>query len=219
VFVLLDSSTDFFFEPVYYNNYHLQQPQLTSNFYVRLEVLEKLKMAQDFLPSFLTFKLFDAWRPFVVQELLYQHYIENAGGDPGYVYAPQRDRLNPPPHCSGGALDLTICDRQGHNYPMGTEHDEMVELARSDYFDQIDLNHLPADLKFTKSDVSRIQQNRQLLTRAMEAAGFFSYPQEWWHFDYGDILWAEANHCDQLYTGVWTEAELQEQLTTNLQTI
>jgi len=34
------------------------------------------------------------------------------------------------------------------------------------------------------------EANRAVLHAAMEAAGFANYPAEWWHFSYGDRLWA-----------------------------
>ena len=33
-------------------------------------------------------------------------------------------------------------------------------------------------------------RNRAILHRAMRAAGFANYPAEWWHFAFGDRLWA-----------------------------
>lgn len=33
-------------------------------------------------------------------------------------------------------------------------------------------------------------KNRLILLRAMQRAGFVNYPTEWWHFSYGDKMWA-----------------------------
>jgi zinc D-Ala-D-Ala dipeptidase len=61
---------------------------------------------------------------------------------------------------------------------------------------------LPADLGTTVMESSRDSftfspfvsreawENRQLLRRAMMAAGFAPYDGEWWHFSYGDKEWA-----------------------------
>jgi D-alanyl-D-alanine dipeptidase len=32
--------------------------------------------------------------------------------------------------------------------------------------------------------------NRKILRTAMEKAGFTYYPGEWWHYCYGDQMWA-----------------------------
>jgi len=35
-----------------------------------------------------------------------------------------------------------------------------------------------------------IKKNRQILVKALTKAGFVNYPKEWWHWSYGDHLWA-----------------------------
>jgi D-alanyl-D-alanine dipeptidase len=32
--------------------------------------------------------------------------------------------------------------------------------------------------------------HRQALLEAMASAGFTRHPEEWWHFSYGDQMWA-----------------------------
>ncbi len=34
------------------------------------------------------------------------------------------------------------------------------------------------------------RRHRQILCTAMEGAGFSNYPEEWWHWSYGDSGWA-----------------------------
>ena len=36
----------------------------------------------------------------------------------------------------------------------------------------------------------KYHKNRQILWQVMTKAGFRRHPQEWWHFSYGDQLWA-----------------------------
>ena len=40
------------------------------------------------------------------------------------------------------------------------------------------------------SDAQRWHQRRQLLADVMEASGFAQHPNEWWHYSFGDQLWA-----------------------------
>jgi hypothetical protein len=35
--------------------------------------------------------------------------------------------------------------------------------------------------------------NRRRLADALTAVGFVNYPEEWWHFSYGDRLWAQIS--------------------------
>lgn len=35
-----------------------------------------------------------------------------------------------------------------------------------------------------------ISERRRLLCKVMNKEGFANYPGEWWHFSYGDQLWA-----------------------------
>ena len=52
------------------------------------------------------------------------------------------------------------------------------------------------------------RDNRRRLFWAMSEAGFVNYPGEWWHFCYGERLWAQVtgnqplySHCDG--AGLW----------------
>lgn len=72
------------------------------------------------------------------------------------------------------AVDLTLCDGEETPLDMGTgylEHNKRTPMASKD---------------ITKQQ----KENRQILLMAMAAAGFVNYPGEWWHFCYGDKMWA-----------------------------
>lgn len=77
-------------------------------------------------------------------------------------------------HQTGGAVDLTPCDASGHPLDMGTLYLEHNAKTMTDC-----------------PDISEEQRrNRQILLDAMQEAGFVNYPGEWWHFCYGDKMWA-----------------------------
>ena len=40
------------------------------------------------------------------------------------------------------------------------------------------------------SEARRWHQRRQLLAEVMRSAGFVQHPNEWWHYSFGDQLWA-----------------------------
>lgn len=59
---------------------------------------------------------------------------------------------------------------------MGGEFDETEEHSHTNYYEH---------------EESPARENRRLLVRTMENAGFSNYPQEWWHYNYGNRGWAE----------------------------
>ncbi|MBT4989256.1 MAG: M15 family metallopeptidase [Rickettsiales bacterium] len=106
----------------------------------------------------LVFKIWDAYRPYSVQEKMFDII-----GDSNFVSNPETGSV---PHCRGIAVDLTLCDSSGLELDMGTDFDNFTELAF-----------------FNSKDVSeRARNHRVLLREIMTLAGFDSYDNEWWHF-------------------------------------
>lgn len=62
----------------------------------------------------------------------------------------------------------------------------------------------PENLTYTYSKYisKEAENNRKILIKAMEKAGFINYPTEWWHWSYGDCYWAYFNKCDAIYSPV-----------------
>lgn len=77
-------------------------------------------------------------------------------------------------HLTGGAVDLTICDKNGNLLDMGTLY---LEFNAS----------TPTCSKLLTAEQ---RMNRSLLLSVMNNVGFVNYPLEWWHFSYGDRMWA-----------------------------
>ena len=77
-------------------------------------------------------------------------------------------------HNFGAAVDLTIAKTNGEPLDMGTEFDHIGELAypTMEYF-------------FLKDGQLNQQQvdNRKLLRKVMQKAGFTWLTTEWWHFN------------------------------------
>jgi zinc D-Ala-D-Ala dipeptidase len=76
-------------------------------------------------------------------------------------------------HPTGGAVDVDVL-RDGEPVNMGTK---IWEFSRDSF-------------TFTPFVSREAWENRQLLRRAMMAAGFAPFDGEWWHFSYGDKEWA-----------------------------
>ncbi|MCY1423195.1 D-alanyl-D-alanine dipeptidase [compost metagenome] len=136
----------------------------------------------------------DAWRPFAVQQHLYdtlydilKHHEPDA--DPAELarrtrefVAPPSTRANAPsPHLTGGAVDVTLCDRDGRWLNMGSLFDEATPRSYTRHYEEIAL---------PDRQQRRARVHRRLLYNAMCAAGFSNLSSEWWHYDYGDQLWA-----------------------------
>ena len=77
-------------------------------------------------------------------------------------------------HQTGGAVDLSFCDKNGKELDMGTQYREFNLMTA------------------THSNALNDDQcsNRIVLLKAMQSAGFVNYSAEWWHFVYGDKMWA-----------------------------
>jgi zinc D-Ala-D-Ala dipeptidase len=166
--------------------------------YLRREVLNRLQLAQNHLqkqhPGW-RLEIFDAYRPVEVQQYMvdytFQQAVQTQGVDPANEFAmaelwqqvykiwavPSFDLATPPPHSTGAAIDLSILDDQNQPLDMGSPIDEMSDRTQPNYF---------AD----RPEGQQFHQNRELLRQVMEAAGFQRHPGEWWHFSWGDQLWA-----------------------------
>lgn len=152
--------------------------------------------------------LFDGWRPQAVQIYFHDVWLpaEIKRRKPGisdadllaevetYWSAPTIDANGPSPHATGGAIDLTIRWRNGDQLWMGSLFDDASPLAHTPRFE----THVG---EFSFSD-DEARANRRLLYWLMVEAGFASNPTEWWHFSYGDQMWAQLlGKPEALYAG------------------
>ncbi len=169
-----------------------------SPFMLRSSVVARLAQAQFFLqrryPEW-RMRIFDGYRPVAVQQFMVQwtfdQQLQAQGWQLATLTSAQREQLysqvyqfwavpslepaTPPPHSTGGALDVTLEDSLGRELDLGSPIDEVSERSYPDYFVTQDL---------------ALHHRRTILNQAMHQAGFARHPQEWWHFSYGDQLWA-----------------------------
>lgn len=175
--------------------------------YVRESVLELLKEARKKLPDNLDFKVYDAYRPIAVQQRLWDYYRsvvigKNSGLSEDeidiktsfFVSKPSYDKNKPSLHNTGGAIDLTLIDKEtGKELNMGTEFDDFTNRAWTNHFEPTYEEH---------EDNEEIMLNRRILYNVMIDTGFTNLPSEWWHYDYGTKFWGYFKNKPALYDGI-----------------
>ena len=125
---------------------------------LRKEVIRRLLLAEDLLvktvPN-LRLAVFDAWRPIRVQKFMYDYTIKqeclSRGIDPSskndssalsdvvelvskFWASPSLDKSKPPPHSTGGAIDLTLATNDCNLVDMGGKIDLIGPASEPDYY-------------------------------------------------------------------------------------
>jgi len=151
--------------------------------WLRAEAFERLSAVADSLPDRWGLAIFDAWRPLALQRELYDAAAVDPDLEPGFMALPSDDFATPPPHVSGGAVDLTLT-LDGTPIAPGTGFDDTTERAGA------------AHLEAAPGPDRHI---RRALFHAMVSQGFVIYEGEWWHFEYGTRRWAAITGNMPLY--------------------
>lgn len=198
--------------------------------FVREGVAKKLTVASALLPKDHMLLVWDAYRPLAVQKALFDYFVEvlekrgtsheQAIVDAQkFVSIPSDDPTRPPPHNTGGAVDLTIIRINNdvrekmelysrivarretpHNWrqiyaaemhrikiireestilEMGTAFDGVHPQTATRHYEDLDL-YPPNKVE------DECRNNRRRLWNVMTAVGFSNYPEEWWHYDFGN---------------------------------
>lgn len=177
--------------PIYFK---MMLPHAVPECFLRMGVYKRLLKVASLLPETLTLVVLDGWRDFALQQHLFDTLVEIVK-----LKHPERSLLqikeevrslvsppsvlssSPSPHLTGGAVDVTLCDKNGVLLDMGTVFDEASPWSYTASYEGI---NTPNDMQIN------IRNNRRLLYNAMISAGFTNLSSEWWHFDFGDQLWA-----------------------------
>ena len=124
------------------------------------ETLKKLLNAQEEFKSLgYKIKLWDAYRPFYIQKILWDIVPNN-----NYIANPYKGGSN---HNRACAVDITLTDLNGNEIDMPTGFDEFSEKSHRSY-----------------TNASAIQiKNAEFLKNIMTKHGFSPIYTEWWHFD------------------------------------
>jgi zinc D-Ala-D-Ala dipeptidase len=184
-----------------------------SPFSLRSGVILRLEQAQDCLQRLQPgwrLQIFDAYRPVAVQAFMVDYTLAEVLHDRGWQSdqitpeqhqealnqvhqfwaIPNLNPLTPPPHSTGGAVDLTLIDASGQPVDMGGAIDELSPRSHPEHY-----------VGLAAADAQRYDTHRQLLNYCMTQAGFERHYHEWWHFSHGDQLWAWLRHRRDLESG------------------
>jgi zinc D-Ala-D-Ala dipeptidase len=219
--------------------------------FAREGVAKMLAKASALLPRAHMLLVWDAYRPLAVQQALFDSYVSELEGRgmaheqalvdaQRFVSIPTTDQTKPPPHNTGGSVDLTIIrfnetdwremerlakasrafDRAGDwegvyasemcrqqlireastPLAMGTPFDGVQPETATRFYEDADITSL--------DDVSRQRLlNRRLLWNAMTRAGFSNYPDEWWHYDFGNQFDAARTGRKAIYGAISPSTE------------
>ena len=164
--------------------------------FLRIKAYQFLKQAQRLLPKGCHFKIYSAYRSMGEQRALWdEEYTLQKKLAPNLSdvalerlvrarYADPRRGFGG--HQTGGAVDITLCDEKGKDFDMGTNYLEMTSSTLTN-----------------SHKVSReARRNRRVLYKALTSQGFQNYPAEWWHYSYGDRMWAAYQLKDKAIYGL-----------------
>jgi zinc D-Ala-D-Ala dipeptidase len=165
----------------------------------RARVAEMLCDAAGFAPSGIRLAVVEGWRPPEIQRRMHEETRRRLGQEhpewsPRHLQrivnrfsAPMDPRV-PPPHTTGGAVDVHLVDAAG----------DVLDFVSP--YELLDPRGAPARPPGLSAEAAR---NRTLLREMMGRAGFTNYPAEWWHWSYGDQGWAyRGGHDHALYAAI-----------------
>lgn len=152
---------------------------------LRTSTRDLLLTAADNLPEGHTLLLVTAYRPIWMQRKLWRQRLwQMAKHQPFKMIFNFREwkktvtKYTSPPggssHQCGAAVDVTVIDPKGNRLDMGTSLTAFGEKCNT----------------WNETLTGPQKSNRKILYDAMIKAGFVNYPLEWWHYSYGDRMWA-----------------------------
>ncbi len=167
-------------------------PLETDDWRIRRVVRDKVVACSEDLPDGLCLMVFEAFRSRARQWELWNPVVASiAANNPDWseakVYAESSRWVSPPDgfgsgHQAGAAIDVKLARADRTELDFGGPMKGLSGLAPTNW---------PVS--------PERRNNRDLLVAAMRRVGMINYPDEWWHFSYGDRLWAEVTDQDEAF--------------------
>lgn len=161
-------------------------PRYTSVRTIRAYTYDLLKQARRHLPENCHFVIYEAYRPMSAQVELWNGVVTRLSRQHPHLDVDSEEFIamcdvfaaNPyrqgSGHQSGAAVDISLVDDSGAEYDMGGE------VRGFDNTADFDCPEISAQAR----------KNREILREALAKVGMVNYPSEWWHYSFGDRLWA-----------------------------
>lgn len=171
---------------------------------MRRTVYEKLVQAQALLPKGLKLCVYEGYRSFYLQRMLFNNRFMKVqtlhqGWSQDQIFEETCKLVSPvinkdgsqniPPHSTGAALDVYLIDEMDQPVDMGILVKDWIE---------------DADGSLSQTNSQRISaaalQHRNIMNKTLSTVGFINYPTEYWHWSYGDRYWAhQTGHQQAIY--------------------
>lgn len=165
---------------------------VSNDWRIRREIKTRLEAASRALPDGLCLMVFEAFRSRARQRQLWEpQHSRITSANPAWtadqIYTETSRWVAPPDgfgsgHQAGAAIDVTLARSNRMQLDMGTKMQAFAAATP------------------TNAPVSACaRSNRNLLIETLAVQGLVNYPDEWWHFCYGDRLWAEITGRDAAF--------------------
>jgi len=158
---LKDFSQEFVYDIKYAttDNFLKSQVYDCAQCYLRFKTVKALLLAnKKIMRKGYRIKIFDCYRPLDIQKRMWE-IVPN----PEYVANPSNGSI----HNRGGAVDITLVDKDGLELDMGTPFDHFGVESSHDYSNLSD----------------EVIDNRKLLKNLMLKKKFEVFDSEWWHYN------------------------------------
>lgn len=178
----------------------LIKKQYSQLFYVRKTVTDKLLKVSENLPVGINLVLIEGYRTLKSQQESWDVKFNKLKAENpmwSLKQIEQQVRLvvaKPTPlanhHC-GGAVDVTLVKSGGELLDMGTLYPN--EAMSADWYKKFQM---------LSTEITEEQENnRKILRDVMEREDFVWYPGEWWHYCWGDRMWAVYSNQTECFYG------------------
>lgn len=184
--------------------------------FLRKTAAEMLDTATKKLPDGFRLYALSAWRSFERQKSLWwQHYDLQRKLHPSWPesqlvravnkYAAPVNRIAPPGHCTGAAIDVVLQTADGGFVDLLPDCGKDTSSTRDQerIFDNLSLQDVTdwsLGATWSPNLDPLTKETRMILVETMLGVGFSNCRDEYWHFSYGDSGWAvRANKSECCY--------------------
>ena len=161
-------------------------PKFTQIKLIRTYIYNLLKNAQKHLPQGYHFVVYEAYRPMESQIKLWDGVVS------------EQKKKHPEMDVNSEEF-IALCDifaanpyRQGSGHQPGASVDiSLIDDAGREYYMGGTVRGFDETADFDCPNISpEGRKNREILRDALSKSGLVNYPSEWWHYSFGDRLWA-----------------------------